>query len=164
MKNGFTGRGYGWTDPMAVHITLKFLGEIDDSMIEDISRGMKDASKTVPPFTIKGAGAGGFPNLKNPRVIWFGIEENSSLSTLQAEVDKQLAVIGFPREDRPFRPHLTLCRVREGADGRALGDFVGRKAPEKVLDFRAESFILFESRLNPKGAVYTALRTFTLKG
>lgn len=158
------GKGVNWTRPESIHLTLKFLGEIDPLRVAEISAGLEGAAKSHPRFIVSAGGVGAFPNLKAPRVIWVGIDGGPELKGLHADIDGRLGDIGFERDGREFTPHLTLCRVKSMADSRALGGLASGLKVEKMLDFEAGSFILFESRLNPKGAVYTALKTFPLMG
>lgn len=158
------GKGVNWTRPESIHLTLKFLGEIDPGRVEEISRVLEGAAKSHPRFIVSAGGVGGFPTLKAPRVVWVGIDGGPELKGLQTDIDGRLGDIGFERDGREFTPHLTLCRIKSMADSRALGGLASGLKAEKMLDFEAGSFILFESRLNPRGAVYTALKTFTLGG
>lgn len=107
-------------------------------------------------------GVGGFPNIKSPRVVWVGLNENAELQQLQKNIEEKLSDIGFEEDERSFKPHLTLCRVKDPRDGRELGKLVEALRPNIKMDFRADSFVLFESVLSPKGAKYTALKVVRL--
>lgn len=107
-------------------------------------------------------GVGGFPNLKAPRVIWAGVRENPELTRLQKNIDEGLSPLGFEKDDRPFQPHLTLCRIKSMASGRELGRLIGELKPDVTTEFKAASFSLFKSVLSPKGAEYTVLKEIGL--
>ena len=165
LKRGLKGdTGVNWARPESIHLTLKFLGEIDPERVGGIAAELEGAGMSRPGFTVSAGGVGGFPNLKTPRVIWVGIEQSPELKGLHSDIDERLGNIGFEREERGFTPHLTLCRIKSMADSRALGRLASDIKAEKMLDFKADSFILFESRLGPKGAAHTAVRTFPLRG
>lgn len=157
-------RGISWVRPETIHLTLKFLGEIDPGRVDEIANVLIEASSGIAAFAVEIEGVGGFPNLKSPRVVWVGVKENPALAKLQQNIDEGLKDLGFEKEDRPYRPHLTLCRVKSPKDGRELGRLVEEARPNIKMDFRADSFVLFESVLSPKGARHTPLKTISLAG
>lgn len=107
---------------------------------------------------------GAFPNPRNPRVVWAGIKAKSELLVLQQAVEKGLREMGFEAEDRPFTPHLTLCRIKSPEDGRAIGKLINETKPEASAVFTVSSFALMKSVLKPTGAIYTPIQEFALKG
>ncbi|HXI10025.1 MAG TPA: RNA 2',3'-cyclic phosphodiesterase [Thermodesulfobacteriota bacterium] len=127
-------------------------------MAEALSR----ASSGVKSFTLRAHGVGAFPNLKAPRVVWVGIEDNGGLQALQKNIDERLSECGFESDDRPFHPHLTLARVKSSAAGREIGKRIEGSRPDIDVDFRADYFVLFRSVLRPQGAEYTELKRFDL--
>lgn len=147
-----------WVRPASIHLTLKFLGEVDPSKIDAIGEELKKAAEGIGPFTVSVEGVGGFPNLKTPRVIWVGIREGPELSKLHGNIDERLSLLGFEKDDRPFQPHLTLCRIRSLAEAKGLGKAAGELKTGISMDFRAASFMLFKSVLSPKGAEHTELK------
>lgn len=154
-----------WTKPKSVHLTLKFFGSISERDIEHIMGLLKDSVKGFKPFTLTAEKVGVFPNARQPRVLWLGITGgDNSLITLQKQIDNDLHSIGFPREDRPFRPHLTLGRTKahRGIEGLAtvLEEFKDYKAG--ILP--AEGLTLYRSDLRPEGPKYTRLGYFPLGG
>lgn len=160
--NRHSFKAVSWTRPDAIHLTIKFLGEIDGSKIDQIGWELKRAASGLSPFTLSTEGVGGFPNLRHPRVVWVGIKENSELAELQKNIDERLNSLGFEKEDRPFHPHLTLCRIKTVPDGREIGKIVTELNPDIRMDFKVESFVLFKSILNPKGAEYFELKKIDL--
>jgi 2'-5' RNA ligase len=150
-----------WVDPRGIHLTLKFLGNIPSERVTEITEAMKKAAQGVSPFLLEISGLGAFPSLKQARVLWVGIGgELDQLSTLQQNIDSVLAALGFAREERPFVPHLTLARVREGAslpERRSFGELVGSAAFEDKYPIEVEAVRLMRSQLTPAGAIYTCL-------
>jgi len=148
-----------WVSPEKIHLTLKFFGNIEASRIDSIFKSIEEPVRTTQPFSLKVQGVGAFPNMKSPRVIWMGLVNGSQiLISFQKEIEAQLEKIGFQPEDRPFRPHLTLARVKSS---RGRNDLVGRMEKhkeEEFGDFQVERVILFKSDLKPSGPIYTALR------
>lgn len=151
-----------WVRPGSIHLTLKFLGDIDTDEVDTVAEALSRASSGIKAFTIRAHGVGAFPNLKAPRVVWVGIEDNGNLQALQKNIDERLSECGFESDDRPFRPHLTLARVKSAAAGREVGKRIEGSKPNIDVDFRADYFVLFKSVLRPQGAEYTELRRFDL--
>ncbi|MGE5190576.1 MAG: RNA 2',3'-cyclic phosphodiesterase [Gemmatimonadota bacterium] len=148
-----------WVRERNLHLTLKFLGEIRAGQVDELETLLKDAAHSLPPFDLEVAGAGAFPTPRAPRVLWVGIREPLELvGKLQQNIETALSRAGFPREDRPFHPHVTAGRVK-GALPPGWGDrFVGALAGIRFGSVRAASFQLYESRLSPAGATYTVVR------
>ena len=152
-----------WLPRESLHLTLKFLGRVDDGKVPDIERTLLRALAPLPRFTVSCRGLGVFPAIRRPRVLWAGLE-GGALPALAAAAEAALAPLGFPREAREFKPHLTIGRWRETA----RGDDALRSALERWRDhdFGASAIDaarLFQSVLNPRGAVYTALKVFPLR-
>src|SRR3990167_10081867 len=98
-----------WVKPENIHLTIKFLGDIEADKIDSIAGLLKSAAAKNRSFDISVKGVGGFPTIDNPRVLWVGIEEgNVNLSALYNNIEDALSAIGFEKEERPFKPHLTL--------------------------------------------------------
>lgn len=110
-----------WVKPGNVHITLKFLGEIDEEKIPEINNAIRVCAKEQKPFEIEIKGSGGFPNLHRPRVIWVGLTEGAEeLKRLAGAVDNELYKLGFQKEKRAFKPHLTVGRVKAVVDNESF--------------------------------------------
>lgn len=144
-----------WIPHENLHLTLKFLGEVPADRIQKIQDSMINAVKDFHPFEINFAGVGAFPSLTHPRVIWVGTTEGQeTLAKLAKELENQLEVLGFSKEERPYKSHLTIGRVRER---KSVKDF-----KEKAVTFEKTSFAgfsvnmisLMQSILSPKGAAY----------
>jgi 2'-5' RNA ligase len=158
-----TDRGLSWVKPGNIHLTLKFLGDVDASSVEDISDQLAEAAVGIPPFELALTTIGAFPGTRNPRVLWVGIDVPDVLRDLKENIEDALDELGFEREDRPFRPHLTLCRVKSAPAGRKLGRAADNHPGIPPARFRVESIALVRSQLNPGGAKYTVLKEIHLK-
>jgi len=105
-----------WVDPQGIHLTLKFLGNIDLSMVERITAAMTDAASATPVFTLDLRQPGAFPGLSRVQVVWVGLEGDlTTLDRLYCQLEEKTAASGFPPEKRDFKPHLTLARVADEA-------------------------------------------------
>jgi len=154
-----------WTAPKNLHITLNFLGEISPDRVPLIEREMRVVAAGFDPFSLTAEGGGAFPGTRNPRVLWVGFLEPLELvGQLQQNMEGALSRAGFPRENRPFHPHITVGRTR-GALPPAWGErFVQALSGKLFGVVPVSSFTLYESRLGSEGAVYTPLCDFRLEG
>ncbi|HVP58216.1 MAG TPA: RNA 2',3'-cyclic phosphodiesterase [bacterium] len=158
------GADVKWVDPRNVHLTLKFLGNVDAAKLGDIAPALTSALAATNRATIEVAGAGTFPpGRKNVRVIWLGITEGSAaLVEMAGLVDQACASMGFAREERPFSPHLTIGRVRRES-GRLADLARGVSAVQfNPLKVNIDRVNLMRSELSPKGPTYTVLDSFAL--
>lgn len=151
-------RGVRWTRPEAIHLTLKFLGEVPDSQVAEVCAVAQRVAERYSAFELEVAGVGCFPPQGAARVVWVGISQPpAELLECQRECEATYAQIGFVPEGRAFSPHLTLGRVNEPAVGYrirgGLGEFEGFTAGR----FMAEELTVFQSELRPSGSVYTPL-------
>ncbi len=145
-----------WVRPQGMHITLKFLGDIEEGSIPEIGARMQKAGDNIEPFVIHLLGAGVFPGMKKPRVLWAGIREGAEdLKKIQEDLDSRLEDLGFPISIRPFSPHITIGRIKDIRDPRWFAAQMEKHGDTEIGSMRAESIHLFESRLRPDGAVYT---------
>ncbi|HEY3285381.1 MAG TPA: RNA 2',3'-cyclic phosphodiesterase [Armatimonadota bacterium] len=145
-----------WVDPLQLHLTLKFLGDVSTERIPEVSNALEQVVAERAPFDVTFRGAGAFPNARRPRVLWVGAHQGAEeLCRLAAAVETAMERLGFPKEDKLFRPHLTLGRFREGAHPPSLESLLDSLAEEECGVSHAEHLTLFASRLTPKGPVYT---------
>ncbi|MBI4266431.1 MAG: RNA 2',3'-cyclic phosphodiesterase [Acidobacteria bacterium] len=152
-----------WIPADRLHLTLRFIGEVDERRADAI-RAVLDPPVAVDAFDLTLSGLGAFPNSGPPRVLWAGLSAGEdALIRLEEEVSARLARCGVEPENRPYRPHLTLARVREAAGLRAgpLLEGLGARASGTS---RVDAITLFESRLSPKGPTYVALQRTPLRG
>ncbi|HID10750.1 MAG TPA: RNA 2',3'-cyclic phosphodiesterase [Candidatus Latescibacteria bacterium] len=153
-----------WVAPENLHLTLKFLGEIEEERLEEVFFGVEEAVSGVGPFQMVLEGLGGFPGLGRPRVLWVGVSEGAGeLRDLAERVEGSLERRGFPREGRPFSPHLTIGRVRQPSGRLGQLTAVMREKDFGPEEVRVEEVKVMKSELMPSGAVYTTLRSFALR-
>ncbi|UCD95113.1 MAG: RNA 2',3'-cyclic phosphodiesterase [Candidatus Zixiibacteriota bacterium] len=152
-----------WVAPKNIHLTLKFLGEVDEARVADISRAIEKVAGNYGKIESTIDRLGAFPTMNRPRVIWSGLSgQIETMARISSEVENEMAALGFKKEDRPFKSHLTLGRVK---DSFKLGDLVEAiKAyqfiPEPVTFDR---IVLFKSTLTPRGPIYDRLYEAKLK-
>jgi 2'-5' RNA ligase len=147
-----------WVRPENIHLTLKFLGDIKTADTEKVARAVSESVTGHPPISLAVKGIGVFPGIKKPRVLWLGISKQVDLLTaLQKTLDDKLEAMGFPKEKRPFRGHLTLGRIKSIIDPKTLHDVLKEFTMFESEHFFADRIILYKSDLKPKGAVYTKL-------
>jgi RNA 2',3'-cyclic 3'-phosphodiesterase len=158
-------RGVRWEATGKLHCTLRFLGSVERSRLGSIARQVELGTAGIPPLSLTYAGIGLFPDSIRPRIIWIGIrEEAGDLALLQERVSRSLRSLGFPPEERPFQPHVTLGRVGGGIAGsasRVLIDIV------KTCTFDHPPVIvpaveIMQSVLRPRGSDYVLLRSIPL--
>ena len=151
-----------WVKPDGMHITLKFLGNTQDSMIPKINDALVYAASSFDPFSITISGIGAFPDVKRPRVFWVGVHNMDSLEKLQTGIESRMSTLGYAKEKRSFHPHITLGRVRSQR---------GVKAVMRKLDLSHDTMFgnsyidkleLMKSELKPSGAEYTCLYAISL--
>jgi 2'-5' RNA ligase len=155
-----------WVDPHSIHLTLKFLGNIDVDRIDEISRVMAEAAKTVSPFHLEVKDLGVFPNLRRIQVAWVGLTgEVDKLGQLQRGLESNLARLGFVPESRNFTPHLTLARVRNHAsptERQSFGQLIADTRFEAVK-IEVSVISLMRSRLSREGAIHNRISLAKLK-
>lgn len=152
-----------WVKNNNIHLTLKFLGDIDPSRIPLIAAQMNAAASLFPSFSLKAKGVGVFPNRRRARVLWVGLTGDCDrLRAIQANLETGLESIGFAREPRDFYAHLTIGRPRQHIDGQAIGAVLESMKTTTSDPFRVDRLKLYESMLKPAGAVYSVLHTARL--
>lgn len=156
-----------WVDPYGIHLTLKFLGNIDTGKISDITRAIEQAAQGFTPLALEVKDLGVFPNFKRVRVVWVGVGGDiTQLKQLQQRLESNLVPLGFARESRPFTPHLTLARVREKAsptEQQRFGQLITSAKFETAHHFTADSISLMQSQLTTAGAIYHQITKASLK-
>ena len=155
--------GVKWLKPDNIHLTLKFLGNVEEENIEKVKDVLAQTASQAGPFKIKLSSPGAFPGPGNPRVIWIGIEEGKNeTSSLVNILESELAPLGIEKKSRAFHPHLTLARVKFLKDKNSLKNALTRiQVPQ--TEMTASKITLFQSTLTREGAVYTALCEAGLK-
>jgi 2'-5' RNA ligase len=161
LEQGGDRRSVAWVAPRNLHFTLQFLGEIDPALAKQVADRLAPPFD-MPPFDVAIGGLGTFPPSGPPRVVWLGVTDGAArLSTLYREVAVRLTGLGFPRDARPFRAHLTIGRVKT-ACGHRLRDAIAAERGADAGRCRVDHVTLFESRLSPAGPTYSVVTTSRL--
>ncbi|GAK61221.1 2'-5' RNA ligase [Candidatus Vecturithrix granuli] len=148
-----------WVNSENIHLTLKFLGNIQEKQVADIIAAIKESVQNIAPFQLQIGYAGAFPNIRFPRVIWVGVtdDEQNSLKTLQEDLESRLTRLGFESEQGRFQPHLTLGRVRSQKNRSNLLRAIESMTNVWVGEIPVKAIYLVQSELKPTGSEYTDL-------
>ena len=155
-----------WTNTANIHLTLQFLGDTDTALIPALSAALAETVAAVPVFSLSLATVGAFPNLKRPRIIWAGVGTSAALTALHRAVTTATATVNIPADKKPFKPHLTIGRVRNrarGGDFRAIAAAVSRENIGEIATVRVAHISLIRSQLTRRGPIYTPLAEFQLQ-
>lgn len=154
--------GIRWVDQGNYHLTLKFLGDIDEALIAPVSEALEDAVHLFPSCRISAKGLGIFPDPRRPRILWVGMESRGLLD-LATKVETSLLPLGFAKEARGFQPHLTIGRWRHPQRGlRQLGEILQGWHEYEFGHFSVGEVKLYRSQLTPERAIYSNLTTIKL--
>ncbi|MDA8242082.1 MAG: RNA 2',3'-cyclic phosphodiesterase [Nitrospiraceae bacterium] len=159
-----TGADVKWVPEQNLHLTLKFLGATGEEKIEEMSGALRKKLSPYRPFYITIGGVGSFPGGRHPRVIWVGMQDYAPLEDIYREVEGVMTQLGYPQEDRPFSPHLTIGRVRSG---KRLMEVLKRLDELRAVsfdEFEVKGVTLMKSELKPGGAEYSSLAEIPLEG
>lgn len=152
----------GWEKPEKLHVTVKFLGDVDEGRLASLSRMIEGVAADHRSSRVKLIGTGVFPNDRQPRILWLGIENNDAeLSLIAASVEQACSELGFKLEDRKFKPHVTIARIRDPQKGRPLAAMHLRSGFEPV-EFAVSQIVVYESKLGPGGSAYAILTRHSL--
>lgn len=165
----YSGADVKWVDPKAMHLTLKFLGEITDGKCSDVKSLLDAVAKGSKPFEMTMNGLGAFPKIERPRVIWAGLSKGGpEVAELARRIEDSLSETGFPGSDKPFSPHLTIGRVRSPLNTDKLRDKMLSASSiiqsADVISHKVTSIVLFQSTLTSHGPIHTKLHEFQLRG
>lgn len=141
--------------PELLHVTLKFLGETEEDLVDEIISRMETAVRDTPQFSVRLVGTGAFPSLSNIRVIWVGIEDANPLAEIAQRLDGSLEDLGFERDSRGFKAHLTLARARTPSRMGAVQAILRQKAAADFGTYNIGSIRLKKSVLGPGGPAYS---------
>ena len=158
------GSDVKWVNPLNIHLTLKFLGNVEESKIDEIKAILDGISQKNNAYELSLFNLGSFPSLNQLRVLWAGIDKGcSETEKIAEEIENGLEKIGFPKETRPFSAHLTIGRVRSGKNKAKLKEIITslQVNPETC---QIKSVTLYQSKLTPKGPIYTPLHVANLTG
>lgn len=146
-----------WSPLQNLHLTLKFLGEIDDSQLSRVTDALSDISRGFEPFSLQLHGLGGFPDEKHARTLWMGVKNKRPLRELQHRVEESLIATGFPAAEYEFRPHITLGRLRNKKN---IEDFISPFVRKDFGSIPVRWITLYESFLQGHFPVYKVIQEF----
>jgi 2'-5' RNA ligase len=153
-----------WARDANLHLTLKFLGEIRTSSVADFSKAVSQAVTSIQPFSVRLEQTGVFPTHGQPRVLWIGVNDRSAkLAELHARVEAESAQAGFAKESRPFHPHLTIARLRQADNARALANF-HKQTEFDPVEIAVAELLVIRSELSSEGSKYTVVSRHALLG
>lgn len=162
-----SGADVKWVEPQNIHLTLKFLGEIEDKKLDEITQILEDIAKTKNSFQMRIFSIGAFPKINFPRIIWVGIDKGDSQSKeIAKELEEKMKNLGIRREDRAFSSHITIGRVRSSLNREKLVKDLNNLLNifgKETHEFLVSKITLFKSALTPKGPVYEVLKEANLK-
>ena len=150
-----------WSRSGTLHLTLKFLGDVDEDVLPDVAEALGRAAAQVPPFELATGSLGAFPSPRRPRVLWVGVTAPDALYDLQAALESELAGLGFPRERHRFHPHITLGRIRDPGVDDTGGILASLEAPRGSV--AVHEVLLMRSTLAPRGAIHDVVGAIPLK-
>ncbi|NOY87858.1 MAG: RNA 2',3'-cyclic phosphodiesterase [FCB group bacterium] len=146
-----------WVKPQNIHLTVKFLGDTEQKLVDDIIEHINSVIIQYQPIITNITHWGAFPNLRRPRVIWVGIEKNTeTIIQLAEEIDTHISQLGWEKENKKFKAHFTLGRVRNNRGLERLTEYIQEYKFEEV-NFVFDRIILFKSTLTPQGPIYEKL-------
>ena len=153
-----SGASVKLVEPENIHITLKFLGDTEKALIEEIESILKEAVEGVDPFEIQLRGTGVFPNPNYIKVVWIGIEKGEKIGKIAQKIDESLSRLRFKKEKRGFSPHLTVARVKSAKNKDKLLQTIKKYKDVEFANISVNSIKLMKSELTPKGPIYTVLK------
>ena len=156
LANGIKAK---YISPENMHLTLKFMGNIDYDLLPEIRDILTRSAQYVKPIKLSLKGIGAFPNSRSPKIIWAGINgETQKLATLNTKLEQGLSRFGIPKEKREFHGHLTLARIKKNKlSAQKFEKFIQQTSQFESVKFKADRLILFQSRLMPEGPIYREL-------
>jgi len=158
-----SGADVKWVESQNLHLTLKFLGEVQQERLEEIIAAGELAADVVKDFRIFWEGFGAFPDFRRPRVIWAGMKQGGrTVSEIAERLEDRLAAAGFRKEERVFQPHLTIGRVKSRRGLEELKRVIEKIENSRIGEMEVGSFSLVQSTLTPKGPIYREVRNFRL--
>ena len=163
LRTEFSDLRVGWEKPEKLHLTMKFLGDIDDGQIPELQNAAANTAKKISNFKVEIVGTGVFPAKRNAKILWLGLREASGkLAEINRVLEDECEKIGFLREIRNFKPHLTIGRLREPDKSKILVEKHLENDFEPV-EFMVSEIVIYESKLLPTGSIYTVLSRHVLK-
>jgi RNA 2',3'-cyclic 3'-phosphodiesterase len=163
LREEFSNLRVGWEKTEKLHLTLKFLGDSDENQIEKLREIVRNIAGQVSKFSLKIAETGVFPSPRNARILWIDVkDEKGSLAKINRLLETECEKIGFSKERKNYKPHLTIARLRDVGKSKELAEKHLRKE-FKPAEFEVAEIVIYESRLQPAGSIYQKLTTVQLK-
>lgn len=163
LREKFPRAKASWERAEKMHLTLKFLGDVEEKRFQSINKTVEMVASAFQPFEMSIEGTGAFPSRGIPRVMWLGAKDDSgNLSRVQEKLEDEFARVGFKKETRAFHPHLTLARVRAPEDAKELRE-EHERLDFKTPSFTVEEIVVMRSELSPSGSRYTKIAQHDLK-
>ena len=161
-----TGAAVKWVAPESMHVTLLFLGEVDDRELHAVCKAVKEVAGGEPPFPLRVSGLGAFPTARRPKILWAGIVEGvEPLQRLNAALEERMLELGcYRKEERGYSPHLTLGRVKADADSFTMAAEIPKRLAWEGGRFAVEEVLVFSSELDRDGPVYSVIGRAALSG
>ncbi len=164
LRSAFRNTRVSWTRPEKLHLTLRFIGDVDDSQLEDLQRIVAQSMNAIPRFTLRIQSTGVFPSVRKPRVLWLGISDDTSrLPEISGRIDSELEKCGLTPDKKQNQPHVTIGRIKNtGAESERLARLHLNSKIEPV-EFPVRELVIYESTLLPTGSVYSSISRHILK-
>lgn len=161
-----TGAAVKWVTPESMHVTLLFLGEVDDRELHAVCKAVKEVAAGEPPFPLRVSGLGAFPTARRPKILWAGITDGAEpLRRLYAALEERMLDLGcYRKEERGYTPHLTLGRVKGDADAVVLAPELPKRLAWEGGRFAVDEVLVFSSEMDRGGPVYTVIGRAPLAG
>lgn len=163
IRTDLKGEKIKWVESGNLHLTFTFLGDTEENLISQLTGFMDETACDYNEFNMVLKSFGVFKNIKDPNVLWFGVEHNNMLSNIKKTLDIKLNNAGFPVENRDFKPHLTIGRPKYISDKAKLQKIIEKYDHKEISNQRVNEIILFESILTPNGPVYNLLHKSALR-
>jgi RNA 2',3'-cyclic 3'-phosphodiesterase len=162
LRRSFPQLRVGWERPEKLHLTLKFLGDVNDGRLEEVQKAIGKIVDSNPAFQMTLGRTGRFPPKGDPKILWLGTIDKGEFAAVASKINDDLEQLGFEREKRRFSPHLTIARLREP---RLSGELAAKHLENDFgpIRFEVGKIVVYESKLLPKGSVYTQVTAFPLK-
>ncbi|MEN6356528.1 MAG: RNA 2',3'-cyclic phosphodiesterase [Armatimonadota bacterium] len=152
-----------WVAPENFHITMKFLGNVDEAVLPDVISAVEEGAQGFSPFDLAISSVGAFPNPARARVVWVGSADGrEKLAELARSIDKKLVEMGFEKEDKPFKAHITIGRVKTSRFLRALAEGIGKVDANNLGTQRVSGVAVMRSNLGREGPTYTPIQVIDL--
>lgn len=148
-------------EPQNIHLTIKFLGEIDSSMVEKIKNEMEEAIEGIKPFVAKLKGIGAFPDERHIRVIWIGFYDDGETINISKNIDERLAKYGF-RKEKDYKPHVTIARMKSREGREEIRRIIEENKEKEFGEIKCQAIKLKQSILTPQGPIYRTIREVSL--